>query len=93
MEIAPYDEAVFPGLLNSYRKFEQSQGLLLEPKIPKLFNFLVGVCVIINYTCPVVPVLVANFSPKREIIPKGKLLAHEAPLKIIVKITYVEESS
>jgi hypothetical protein len=73
--------------------FEPGQGLLLEPKSPELLQPLVGARVIINYTCPVVPVLVANLSSERVIIPKGKVLAHEAPLKLRFESTSVEDSS
>ena len=66
----PYEEAVIPGLLDSYRHYNPDHTLLLEPRKTELMQPLVAARVVVNFTSAVVPILVSNISAERVTIPK-----------------------
>ena len=76
-EIEPYEEAVIPGLLDSYRYYNPEQTLILEPRKTALMQPLVASRVVVNFTSAVVPILVSNINNS----PKGKVLADDIALK------------
>ena len=80
-EIGPYEEAIIPGLLDSYRNYDPDQTLLLEPRKTELMQPLIAARVVVNFTSAIVPILVSNISPELVTIPKGKVLADETALK------------
>ena len=80
-EIEPYEEAIIPGLLDSYRNYNPNQKLLLEPRKNKLMQPLIVARVVVNFTSAVVPILVSNISSERVTIPKGKIIADDTALK------------
>ena len=80
-EIEPYEEAVFPGLLDFYRHYNPDQTLLIKPRKTELMQPLVAARVVVNFTSAVVPILVSNISAERVTIPKGKVLADDIALK------------
>ena len=77
-EIEPYEEAIIPGLLDSYRSYDPNQTLLLEPRKNELMQPLVVARVVVNFTSAVVPILVSNISSERVTIPNGKLIADDS---------------
>ena len=84
-EIDPYDEAIIPGLLDSYRSNDPYQTLLLEPRKNKLMQPLVVTRVVVNFTSAVVPIFVSNISSERVTIPKGKVIADNTGLKTLAR--------
>ena len=80
-EIEPYEEAIIPGLLDSYRSYDPNKTLLLEPRKIELMQPLVVARVVVNFTSAVVPILVSNISSERVKIPKGKVISDDTALK------------
>ena len=81
-EIGPYEEAVIPGLLDSYKSYDVEQTLLLEPRKKELMQPLIAARVLVNFVSPVVPILVSNLSSEIVSIPKGRVLADESPVRL-----------
>ena len=81
MEIGPYDEAVIPGLLNTYRNYDSNQLLLLESRKTELMQPLIAARIVVKFTSAVAPILVSNISSERVTISKGKMLADDTALK------------
>ena len=80
-EIEPYEKAVIPGLLDSFRCYNTDQTLLFEPRTTELMQPLVAARVVVNFTLAVVPILVSNISVESVTIPKCKVLADKLHLK------------
>ena len=64
-EIETYEEAIIPGLLDSYRSYDLNQTQLLEPRKNELMQPLVVARVVINFTSAIVPILGSNISAER----------------------------
>ena len=80
-EIGPYEEAVIPGLLDTYQNYDSDQLLLFEPRKTKLMQSFIAARIVVIFTSAVVPILVSNISSERFTIPKGKVLANDTVLK------------
>ena len=80
-QIEPYEEAIIPGLLVSYRSYDTNQTLLLKPRKNELMQPLVVARVVVNFTSAVVSILVSNISSERVTIPKGKVIADDTARK------------
>ena len=80
-EIKPSEEAVIPGLLDTYRNYDSDQLLLLERRKAELMQPLISARIVVNFTSAVVPILVSNISSEHVTIPKGKVLADDTALK------------
>lgn len=76
-KISLFEEAFLFSLLDCNLNYEPGQTFLFKPNKAESFSPLFGARIVVYYTSVVVPVLIANLSSERVVLPKVKVLALE----------------